>query len=429
MTATPAVEPPIALPQPGPTVTADRRYVWLLIFATFGVFMAFVTPLGISLAIRVDQLAAGRAEYLGYITGAGGVGALLATPVAGMLSDRTRSRFGRRRPWLLAATGLGIVSLLVMALAPTVLVLGLGWVLAQMGWGSVLALLLTSQADRLSEAQRGRVAGLSGVVQQLAPVAGVLLAGGLSGNNLLLFLVPGAAGIVAMALFVGLVPEPSTRDAELPQPLTRAALFRSYVFDPRRSPDFAWNWFGRSLFITGLTFNTTFTAFFFADRLDVAVEEVTGELASVAGIGILAAILGAFGGGYLSDRLRRRRAFILIGACVFAAAVITMALSPSVPLILAASVVSNLGLGIFSAVDQALVLDVLPDKETDAGRFTGINGFSTSIPQGVAPFIAPAFLAIGASGDEKNYTLLYLIAAAFTVVGGLVVLTRVKSVR
>ncbi|MEU7743272.1 glycoside hydrolase family 3 C-terminal domain-containing protein [Nonomuraea sp. NPDC049158] len=43
--------------------------------------------------------------------------------------------------------------------------------------------------------------------------------------------------------------------------------------------------------------------------------------------------------------------------------------------------------------------------------------------------VAPIFLAIGATGGEKNYALLYFIAAAFTVAGGLVVLLRVKSVR
>ncbi|SNS68906.1 hypothetical protein SAMN05216276_10146 [Streptosporangium subroseum] len=54
--------------------------------------MAFVTPIAISLAIRVTQLAPGHEEYLGYI-----IAAVLAAPLFGMLSDRTRTRLGRRR--------------------------------------------------------------------------------------------------------------------------------------------------------------------------------------------------------------------------------------------------------------------------------------------------------------------------------------------
>jgi hypothetical protein len=59
----------------------------------------------------------------------------------------------------------------------------------------------------------------------------------------------------------------------------------------------------------------------------------------------------------------------------------------------------------------------------------GIMGFATTIPQAVAPLVAPAFLTIGAAAaGAKNYTLLYLVAAACTVLGGLVVL-RIRSVR
>ncbi|GGV19190.1 hypothetical protein GCM10010182_46100 [Actinomadura cremea] len=75
------------------------------------------------------------------------------------------------------------------------------------------------------------------------------------------------------------------------------------------------------------------------------------------------------------------------------------------------------------------MLDVLPERDSDAGRFTGIYGFSTSIAQGLAPLIAPVFLAIGASGDDKNYTLLYLMAAVLTLLSGLVVAFRGRSVR
>jgi MFS family permease len=80
----------------------------------------------------------------------------------------------------------------------------------------------------------------------------------------------------------------------------------------------------------------------------------------------------------------------------------------------------------FSAVDQALALDVLPERENNAGRYLGVFGFATSIPQSAAPFVAPLFLTVG--GAEKNYTLLYLVAAACTLMGGLVIL-RIKSVR
>ncbi|WP_205718567.1 MFS transporter [Actinomadura sp. WMMA1423] len=404
-------------------------YIWLMVLAQFGVWVAFITPLAISLSVRIDKLAPGHEEYLGYVTGAGAAFSVLTAPLLGVLSDRTRCRLGRRRPFMIGGMVVGVVSLVVMALAANVPLLGLGWILAQLGWGSVVGALVNSQADRLPESQRGKVAGLVGFTQQIGPVLGVVMAGAITGNALLLFLVPGIFGVVLATLFVVFVHEEDSRTMEAGEPLTALSLARKYVFDPRRYPDYFWNWLGRFLFYFGLTFNTTFTAFFFASRLGVSVEEVAGTIAALAGLGVVATALGAVGGGFLSDRLRRRRVFVLAGALVFSVGAVTMALATAVPALFAGSLACSLGIGAFAAVDQALLLDVLPERGTEAGRYTSIFNFAATIPQAVAPLIAPVFLGIGvAAGEGKNYSLLYIVAAACTLAGGLIVL-RVRAVR
>ncbi|WP_230673255.1 MFS transporter [Rathayibacter sp. Leaf248] len=439
----PAAPPPA--PQPIPPVPAasdevlrteapvegkaSTSYIWFQVLGQFGVFVAFITPLAISLSIRLSTLAPGREEYLGYITGSGALVVMLTAPLFGVLSDRMRTRIGRRRPIMIVGMLVGVVSLLVMATAPTVLLLGLGWILAQVGWGQVLQNLQTSMADKLSETQRGKVAGLTGFATQVAPVFGVVIAGSVAGDPLLLFLLPGVVGVVFVTLFVLFTREADTRGVRFDERLSLGTLFSKYLYDPRSHPDFSWVWLGRFLFYFGLTLNTTFTAFFFASRLGVDVTEVAPIIATLGLFGILATTLGAIGGGFLSDRLRRRRTFVLGGAVLFAIGAVVMALASDVPVLIAGSLITSVGIGMFAAVDQALILDVLPEKATAAGRFMGIIGFAVSIPQAVAPFVAPLFLAIGAAGDdEKNYTLLYIIAAAFTVFGGLVVM-RVRSVR
>lgn len=409
------------------TGPVSRKWIWLMVVAQFGVFVAFITPLAISLSIRLQAVAPGHAEYLGYITGAGAGVVVLTGPFLGMMSDRTRTRFGRRRPFMIGGMVLGMVSLFMMATAPSALLLGLGWVLAQLGWGQTLSALQIRTADRLPEQQRGRVAGLTGFATQIAPVLGVSIAGAFAGDALLLFFVPGILGAVLVLFFVVFLPEPDSRRMVLPE-LRVATVLRKLVFNPRRYPDFAWNWLGRFFFYFGLSLNTTFTAFFFAQRLGITVTEVAGVIAVLSLGGIVTTVVGALGGGFLSDKLKRRRVFVLLSGILFAAGAVTMALSPSLPLLVTGSLISGVGIGMFSAVDQALLLDVLPERDTDAGRFMGITGFATSVPQAVAPLIAPLFLVIGATGGEKNYTLLYLLAGVFTVIGGLLAL-RVRSVR
>jgi MFS family permease len=417
------------IPRPEPLAPIGAKYIWFIVLAQFGVFVAFITPLAISLSIRLAELAPNNQEYLGYITGAGALAAMIFTPFLGIASDRTRTRFGRRRPYMVAGLVVGMASLLVMATAPNVLALGAGWVLAQIGWGQVLNNIQFSMADRLPEGQRGKVAGLTGFATQVAPVLGVVLAGGFATQPILLFMVPGVVGFLFAVLFVLFIREPDSRNMPHQARLNVSTLLSKFLFNPRQHKDYAWNWLGRFLFYFGLTLNTTFTAFFFADRLGVSVAEVAGTIAILAVLGIGATTIGAIGGGFLSDKLRRRRVFVLGSGVIFGAGAVTMALSTDIVGLIIGSLLCSVGIGAFSAVDQALVLDVLPERDTDAGRFMSIISFATSIPQALAPLIAPVFLAIGATAaGEKNYLLLYIIAAIFTVAGGLVVL-RIRGVK
>jgi len=405
-------------------------YIWLLVLANFGVFVAFITPIAISLAIRIAALAPGNEEqYLAYTLGSGAAVVMLTAPLFGVLSDRTRTRWGRRRPFMFVAMFVGILSLFVMALAPSVLILGAGWILAQIGWGQVLQNLQTSMADKLPESQRGKVAGLTGFATQIAPVFGVVIAGSFAGDPLLLFLLPGVFGVITVMLFVFLTKEADSRALDFGGPLSISTVFRKYLYNPRQFPDFSWVWLSRFMFYFGLTLNTTFSALFFASRLGVEVADVAPVIATLSLFGIAATTLGAIGGGFLSDKLRRRRTFVMVGAVVFAIGAVTMAFGSDIPTLYAGSLITGVGIGVFAAVDQALMLDVLPQKDTDAGRFMGIIGFAVSIPQAVAPFIAPLILGIGISATgDKNYTLLYIIAGVFTVLAGLIVL-RVRAVR
>ncbi|PPF37945.1 MFS transporter [Rathayibacter sp. AY1A3] len=437
--------PPVPYPIPQAAVADDlslktapllsqkpvgTKYIWFVVLAQFGIFVAFITPIAISLAIKVSQIAPGQEEVLGYITGLGALAAVITTPLFGMLSDRTRSRFGRRRPFILGGVVVGTIALFIMATATSIPVLALGWILSQIGWGAgALSGVTTSTADRLSPAQRGKVAGLGGFATQVAPALGVGIAGALAYDNLLLFLVPGAIGIVLTLAFVGFIKEADSREMPLNGRLSLPVILTKFVFNPRKHKDYAWNWLGRFLFYFGLALSTTYTAYFFAQRLGVTLQEVAGVLVPLSLIGLVATTLGAIGGGFLSDKLKRRRVFVLVSALIYAGGAIVTGLAPGIEMLYIGGALTALGIGTFSAVDQALLLDVLPERETDAGRYMGIIGFAATIPQSVAPLIAPIFVGIGvAANGDKNYSILFFLAAAVVIAGGLVIL-RIRSVR
>ncbi|SDY66149.1 MFS transporter [Herbiconiux ginsengi] len=420
-------------PSPAEAGTTPLRRVssgWLALssIANFGVSMAFIVPLSFSLAVRISDLAPGHEEVLGYVTGIAQIVYLIASPLIGVWSDRLQSRFGRRSPFMLGGALLGIIGLLVIASAPSVLVIGVGWIVGLMGWATAGQAIQNRQAETVPEEQRGRISALTGLLAQVAPVIGIGIAYAVSSSTLLVFIVPGIVGLICVLLFTVLKKEGSSATIARASAVSVKTVLSSYVFNPRKHPDFGWNWLGRFLFFMGLYFNTSFGAFFYAQRLDLPVKEVAGTVSIIGLIGIVAATAGALGAGFLSDKLRRRKLFALIGAVLFVLGAVTEAFAYSFVTLLIGSLIMQLAIAAFSAVDQAIVFAVIPDR-AQTGRYLAVVAFAQKIPSGIAPLIAPFIITIGAVGADKNYTALYLAGAVLALIGGLVVVSKVKGVR
>ncbi|RNG28812.1 MFS transporter [Streptomyces botrytidirepellens] len=411
-----------------PLEKVGTDYLTWMMIANFGASLALMVPLSYSLALRISDLAPGREELLGYVTGSAQFVYLVLSPLIGFWSDRRRSRLGRRTPFMIVGTVLGIVGLCGIAVAPTVLLVGLSWVVGMVGWSTAGQAIQNVQADRVPEEQRGRVSALSSVMTQIAPVIGIGIAYTVASSTLLVFLVPGVLGAALLLLFPVFKPEGDSRELVHTSDVTLKGMVASYGFNPRKYPDFGWNWLGRFVFFMGLYFNTTFGTFFYAQRLDLPIKEVAGVVATIGTIGVLAAAGGAIGGGFLSDKLGRRKLFTLLGSTIFVAGAVTEAFAHSLPQLVVGAVLMQLAIALFSAVDQAIVFAVLPDR-AQAGRYLAVVAFAQKIPSAIAPLIAPLIITIGVTGGDKNYTLLYLSGALLALAGGLIVKFKVTSVR
>src|SRR3954454_1572112 len=122
---------------------ASARFVAIYALAYASLWLALLTPAIITLALRVRQLAPGNAaEPISRVLMAGAVVALVSNPIFGALSDSTRSRFGRRRPWLVGGMLCGAAALLIIARADSVPFVLVGWCLAQLAFNAVLAAMV-----------------------------------------------------------------------------------------------------------------------------------------------------------------------------------------------------------------------------------------------------------------------------------------------
>lgn len=323
-----------------------------------------------------------------------------------------------RRPWLLGGALAGLAGLVVMAAAPNLALLLVGWSLAAMAYNGLLAALLAVLPDQVPPQQRGSVSGVIGVSQALAAVLGTGLAGSLSGQRLLMFTVPGLVTLLLTGFLFLRLRDRTLNPADR-HPFSAGELARSLWVDPRRSPDFGWAWLSRFMVFMAIASVLNYQLFFVTDRLDRTGDDAQHLVLSGVVVQTVVVVLTSNLVGWLSDRLGHRRVFVCLSAGLAAAGLLVLATAATVPQYLLALAVIGLGQGTYFAVDLALVTDVLPNRTRDAAKDLGVMNIANTLPQSLAPAVAPLFLALGAG---HNYTALFVGGACYALVSGLSIL-------
>lgn len=401
-----------------PLRPAPAKLIAALAVAQFGVYLAVLTPVMVTLALRVSQIVPedGRGTALGQVLSVGALLAMLGNPVFGALSDRTTGRFGRRRPWLIGGMLAGLGGLAVVALGTNVPTLLLGWALAQLGINATLAALTSCIPDLIPQHQMARVSGLVGITVPVAMIAGSALAQAFSGSMALAFLVPGVIGVASAGVLAAVMKDRPARPGAF-GPYTLREFARSFWVNPRRHPDFAWNFAGRFLVFTGASCVTSYQVYFLMDRLGYTDDTVTAKVLTGTLAMVGATVVGSLLGGQLSDRTGRRKPYVLGSSLIMAVSLAMIATTHTFGMYVAALLVFGLGEGLYLSVDMALAAAVLPDPEESA-KDMGVLNIGNALPQSLVPIVAPAFLAIGGGG---NYGALFLFGAVAAVLGALAV--------
>ena len=392
--------------------------------AYMSIALMLIAPLLVTLALKVRSLVGvdQAPGNLALITGLGGLLALVGNPIFGRLSDRTSSRLGMRRPWMLAGLVGGCLGILLVAVAQSIPLVLVGWCLAQLFFSALQSSVVAVLPDQVPVAQRGMVSGVLGVCLPAASVSGTFLVLLFAGNQVAMFLAPCAIGGFFVLLFVvtlddrRLAPGPgsswSLRD-----------LPGAFRFSPRRSPDFAWAFAGRFLFVSAYAFRTTYQAYYLIDRIGSAEAEVPHQIFVATLVQSVVLVVASLVSGRLSDRTGRRKVFVVAASTVYGLALFGVAVASDFNGFLVGMAVSGLGFGMYMAVDLALVTDVLPDPE-DAAKDLGIFNLANALPYAFAPAVAPVILA----ATDGSYGALYAVAGICAVLGALAIVP-VKGVR
>ncbi|MFE0026901.1 MFS transporter [Amycolatopsis sp. NPDC059021] len=416
-------QPPSEIPEAlaEPVVRVRAGWMSLLFTANFALWLGIYAPIQVLLPKQAELLAAADKEFVfGLVTGVGAVVAMVTNPAIGLLSDRTCSRFGRRHPWTVAGATVAAAGLLVLAIAPDVAVMTVGWCLVQAGLNGMLATLMSGMADRVPIAQRAQAGGLVGIAQMLGTVLGsavVVVMLDLAGLPLA-YAVCAAIVLGGAAAFVLRTPDARLPIAFRPSTRVREVLAELWV-SPRRHPDFAWAWACHFMINLGNAFGTLYLLFFLKDAVHYPDPD-TGLLIMMGLYGF-ALVIGAVLAGHFSDKSGRRKPYVLGASAVMALAALLLVVWQTWPVALAASPLLGVGFGTYMAVALAMLTQVLPAAQ-DRAKDLGVVNIANSLPQVVAPLLTTVILA-----SFGGYPALFTASAAATVIAGILV-TRVKSV-
>ncbi|ABY23900.1 permease transporter, MFS family [Renibacterium salmoninarum ATCC 33209] len=255
---------PSALAEPTRKVTG--RWITLFAVAWFGIWMAQLAPVQLLLPAQIQDILQ-TSEWVtnvvtfGIISGIAGVCALIAYPLTGALSDRTTSRFGRRRPWIAVGTLVFAIGLLLLSFQQSMVGVGIFWSISLIGFCILTAALTACISDQVPVNQRGFVSGWMSAPQAVGVIVGLVLVTALFVDTIAGYAAMAVLLVIFVAPFLILMPDARLDKGILP-PLTMRTLIEGFWISPRVYADFGWTLLSRILVNVGNALGTSLLLFF-----------------------------------------------------------------------------------------------------------------------------------------------------------------------
>ena len=370
-----------------------------------------------------------QATLLGLLTFFGLLAGMLVQPLAGVISDRTRVRWGRS-----GTIGIGLmlilVSLTIFGLSRSLAGAILGYLAIQVAASIAQAGQQGFIPDLVSPQQRGLASGWKGFMDIGGAMLGFVVLGQLlgSGQTGLAPVVVGFTLVVSFLVTVALVKE-DWKAVRLPQngkatshpsnPL--AAAFR---LDLRQHRPFAWLVLSRFLFLLGTYAVGRFLLYFVAERLGLEANQAAREAGSLLALLALISILAAPPAGWAADRLGRIP-LMVAGAILSALGTLLLIVASTSMQILLFGSLMSLGSAAFASANWAMTADLSPSSES--ARFFGFANFGTAGAAAAGGLFGILVDGANRLAPGSGYPALFLAATLASLSSALVLLAVKRS--
>ncbi|WP_440523953.1 MFS transporter [Sphingomonas sp.] len=391
----------------GAASTGERSTGFLLLYAlaNAGGIIGFLPLLTLLLPIKIEGLAGDARVSLPTATVvAGSIASSSSNILFGWLSDRSMASGGGRRRWILVGLIGTIVAYAAIALARTPVAIIWSVVLFQAALNAILGPLVAVMADEIPDSQKSTTGGLLSLGYPIASgVLAAVMAAGFLGEGGRLMAVVGAAALC-------LIPLIATRAVLLPiadQPRAAVALHRR---------DLAVAWVARLLFqVAGVVLQLYLLYYFESIVPDTPKSELATQVGHLLTISFIAPLPIALIFGRLSDRLDRRKPFLVIAAIVTAIGLAGMAAAHGWTVGALAFGLYTIGYSVFLPLQAAFAMQLLPDPR-HRGRDLGLLNLTNTLPSLLGPLLTWSL------ASPRDFTSVMVLLAVLVLCGGLAML-------
>lgn len=348
---------------------------------------------------------------IGIVNAFTAVASLIANLMFGNFSDRSRSRFGRRTPWILFGAVLGGVTLFLTGTTHNAVLLTIFYCACMFGLNCMIAPMVAILSDRVPSGIRGTMSAFYDAGATIGSPIGTML-GALFIKNL----IPGFA-VAGVLMFLGGVVSmlimPKEESADF-LPKDEGSLkdvlvsFRPPAF--QGAHDFYKAFVGRFCMLVSYQMIAVYQLYIIQNYIGQSVDESAVTVSVVSMIMMVMSLVGSFISGPVSDIIGRRKVPVVVASVLFAIGIAMPWVFPSSMGMYLFAGIAGLGYAVYSAVDQALLVDVLPNKE-EAGKDLGILNMATTLGQMCGPIVMSALVV------NLGYNFAFPTSIALAIIG------------
>ncbi len=390
-----AEKDPTLSPETGKPVDKKTIIRFGLSFLLFGVF--WMSGLGIVsfvlLPEHLKQVPGVSPEYLiGVVNACTAVASLVSNLLFGNFSDRSRSRYGRRTPWVLGGAVLGGVTLFLTGMTTNPVLLTIVYCLCMFGLNCMIAPLVAVLSDRVPSGVRGTLSAFYGAGSTVGSPIGSLLGAAFVSHMVSGFALAGLLMFLGGIVSILIMPKEQSADYLPKDSGSLIDVVKS--FQPPRlhgAHDFYKAFVGRLCMLLSYQMISTYQMYIVEKYVGQTVKEAAGTIAVMSVITMIVTLVGSLVSGPISDAIGRRKVPVVVASGLFAIGIAMPWVMPSAMGMYLYAGIAGFGYGVYSSVDQALNVDVLPSKD-QAGKDLGILNLSTTLGQMAGPLVMSAIV-------------------------------------